>query len=127
MAPQRRALAAPRIDVRIAPAFRAAVRVAWLRAIARRVLAAEGRAARARGGIAVPAETRGGRWLTCWCTGCSTSWATTTNDQRTRGPCAGGRMRSWQVCLQRLALLKGSTAVYNGNEAQIPPDAGPWW
>ena len=53
MAPQRRALAAPRIDVRVAPAFRAAVRAAWLRAIARRVLAAEGVAARANVGIAV--------------------------------------------------------------------------
>jgi probable rRNA maturation factor len=34
-------VSAPRIDVRIAPAFRASVRVAWLRAMARRVLAAE--------------------------------------------------------------------------------------
>jgi probable rRNA maturation factor len=42
MAPQRHATLAPRIDVRIAPAFRAAVRAAWLRAVARRVLAAEG-------------------------------------------------------------------------------------
>ena len=53
MAPQRRALAAPRIDVRVAPAFRAAVRVAWLRAIARRVLAAEGVAGPAHVGIVV--------------------------------------------------------------------------
>jgi probable rRNA maturation factor len=41
MAPAQRALAGPRIDVRIAPAFRAAVRAAWLRAVARLVLAAE--------------------------------------------------------------------------------------
>jgi probable rRNA maturation factor len=53
MAPQRRALAAPRIDVRIAPAFRTAVRAAWLRAIARRVLAAESVAAPGRVGIVV--------------------------------------------------------------------------
>ena len=53
MAPQRRALAAPRIDVRIAPAFRTTVRAAWLRAIARRVLAAESVAAPGRVGIVV--------------------------------------------------------------------------
>jgi len=53
MAPQRRAPLAPRIDVRIAPPFRAAVRAAWLRAIARRVLAAEGVAAPAQVGIVV--------------------------------------------------------------------------
>ena len=41
MAPQRHATLAPRIDVRIAPPFRPAVRAAWLRAIARRALAAE--------------------------------------------------------------------------------------
>jgi len=41
MAPSQRAVAAPRIDVRIAPAFRASVRAAWLRAVARRALAAE--------------------------------------------------------------------------------------
>ena len=41
MAPGQRALAGPRIDVRIAPAFRASVRAAWLRAVARLVLAAE--------------------------------------------------------------------------------------
>jgi probable rRNA maturation factor len=41
MAPQRHATLAPRIDVRIAPAFRASVRAAWLRAVARLVLAAE--------------------------------------------------------------------------------------
>ena len=41
MAPQRHATLAPRIDVRVAPAFRASVRAAWLRAVARLVLAAE--------------------------------------------------------------------------------------
>ena len=41
MAPPQDAVAAPRIDVRIAPAFRASVRAAWLRAVARLVLAAE--------------------------------------------------------------------------------------
>ena len=41
MAPQRDATLTPRIDVRIAPPFRAAVRAAWLRAVARRALAAE--------------------------------------------------------------------------------------
>ena len=41
MAPAQRAVSAPRIDVRIAPPFRAAVRAAWLRAVARRALAAE--------------------------------------------------------------------------------------
>ena len=41
MAPQRHATLAPRIDVRIAPPFRPAVRAAWLRAVARLVLAAE--------------------------------------------------------------------------------------
>jgi len=41
MAPPQRAVAAPRIDVRIAPPFRAAVRAVWLRAVARRALAAE--------------------------------------------------------------------------------------
>jgi len=41
MAPVRRALRAPRIDVHIAPAFRASVQPAWLRAVARLVLAAE--------------------------------------------------------------------------------------
>jgi probable rRNA maturation factor len=51
MAPQRRPLAAPRIDVRIAPAFRAAVRVSWLRGIARRVLAAEGVTGSAQVGV----------------------------------------------------------------------------
>jgi len=53
MGPQRRALTAPCIDVRIAPPFRAAVRAAWLRAIARRVLAAEGVAGPAHLGIVV--------------------------------------------------------------------------
>ena len=53
MAPQQRALAAPRIDVRIASPFRAAVRAAWLRAIARQVLAAEGVAGPAHVGIVV--------------------------------------------------------------------------
>ncbi len=53
MAPQRRALAAPRIDVRIASPFRTTVRVAWLRVIARRVLAAEGVAGPAHVGIVV--------------------------------------------------------------------------
>jgi probable rRNA maturation factor len=53
MAPQRRALAAPRIDVRIAPPFRAAVRAALLGAIARQVLAAESVAAPAHVGIVV--------------------------------------------------------------------------
>jgi len=53
MAPQQHALAAPRIDVRIAPPFREAMRAAWLRAIARRVLAAEGVAAPAHVGIVV--------------------------------------------------------------------------
>jgi len=53
MASQRRAVTAPRIDVRIAPAFRAAVRAAWLRAVARGVLAAEGVAGPANVGIVV--------------------------------------------------------------------------
>ena len=53
MAPQRRLLAAPRIDVRIAPAFRAAVRVSWLRDIARRVLVAEGATGPAQVGVVV--------------------------------------------------------------------------
>ena len=53
MAPQGRALAATRIDVRIAPTFRAAVRSAWLRATARRVLAVEGVARLAQVGIVV--------------------------------------------------------------------------
>ena len=53
MAPQQRALAAPRIDVCVAPPFRAAVRAAWLRTIARRVLAAEGVAGPAHVGIVV--------------------------------------------------------------------------
>ena len=41
MAPSQRTVATRRIDVRIAPAFRASVRAAWLRAVARLVLAAE--------------------------------------------------------------------------------------
>jgi probable rRNA maturation factor len=53
MAPPQRALAAPRIDVRIAPPFRAAVRAAWLRSIARRVLAVEGVAGPAHLGIVI--------------------------------------------------------------------------
>ena len=53
MTPQRRAFLAPRIDVRIAPPFRAAVRAAWLRAVARGVLAAEGVAGPAQVGIVV--------------------------------------------------------------------------
>jgi len=56
MAPQQRALAAPRIDVRIAPTFRAEVRPAWLRAIARRALAAEGVTGPVQVGIAVTDE-----------------------------------------------------------------------
>jgi probable rRNA maturation factor len=53
MAPQRIAPAAPRIDVRIASPFRTTVRAAWLRAIARRVLAAEGVGGPAQVGIVV--------------------------------------------------------------------------
>ena len=53
MAPQRRLLAAPRIDVRIAPAFRAAVRASWLRSIARRALASEGATGLAQVGVVV--------------------------------------------------------------------------
>ena len=53
MAPQRRPLAARRIDVRIALAFRAAVRAPWLRAIARRVLMAQGVAGPVQVGIIV--------------------------------------------------------------------------
>jgi probable rRNA maturation factor len=53
MAPQRRPLAAQRIDVRIALAFRAAVRAPWLRAIARRVLMAQGVAGPVQVGIIV--------------------------------------------------------------------------
>jgi len=53
MAPQQRALAAPRIDVRIGQPFRAAVRAAWLRGVARRVLSAEDVAGPAHVGIAV--------------------------------------------------------------------------
>ena len=44
---------APRIDVRIAPPFRAAARAAWLRAIARCVLAAEDVVGPAQVGIVV--------------------------------------------------------------------------
>ena len=53
MTPPQRALAAPRIDVRIASPFRAAVRAAWLGAIARQVLAADSVAAPAHVGIVV--------------------------------------------------------------------------
>jgi probable rRNA maturation factor len=53
MAPQRRSLAAPRIDVRIASPFRTTVRAAWLRAIACQLLAAEGVAAPGRVGIVI--------------------------------------------------------------------------
>ena len=53
MAPQRRALLAPRVDVRVAPPFRAALRAAWLRAIARCVLAAEDVVGPAQVGIVV--------------------------------------------------------------------------
>jgi probable rRNA maturation factor len=53
MAPQQRALAASRIDIRIAPQFRTVVRAAWLRAIARQVLAAEGVGGPAHVGIVV--------------------------------------------------------------------------
>ena len=53
MAPQRIAPAAPRIDVRVAAPFRAAVRVAWLRAVARRALAAESVAGPVQVGVVV--------------------------------------------------------------------------
>ena len=53
MAPVRRALRAPRIDVRIAPAFRGSLQAAWLRAVARRVLEAEGAAEHAHVGVVV--------------------------------------------------------------------------
>jgi probable rRNA maturation factor len=53
MTPPQRALAAPRIDVRIAAPFRAALRAAWLRSIARRVLAAESVAGPAHVGIVI--------------------------------------------------------------------------
>jgi probable rRNA maturation factor len=53
MAPRRRGSPPPQIDVRIAPPFRTAVRPAWLRSIARRVLAAEHVAGPAQVGIVV--------------------------------------------------------------------------
>ena len=53
MTPPQRALAAPRIDVRIASPFRAAVRAAWLRSITRRVLAEEGVAGPAHVGVVI--------------------------------------------------------------------------
>ncbi len=53
MTPAQRAPAAPRIDVRIAPPFRTAVRAAWLRDVARRALAAESVAGPANVGIVV--------------------------------------------------------------------------
>lgn len=53
MAPRSRATTAPRVDVRIAPLFRTAVRAAWLRAIARRVLMVEGVARPAQVSIVV--------------------------------------------------------------------------
>jgi probable rRNA maturation factor len=53
MTPAQRAPAAPRIDVRVAPPFRVAVRAAWLRDVARRVLAAEGVAGPANVGIVI--------------------------------------------------------------------------
>jgi probable rRNA maturation factor len=53
MAPQRRAKPATRIDIRVAPPFRAAVRAPWLRDIARGVLASEHVAGPAQLGIVV--------------------------------------------------------------------------
>ena len=53
MAPQRIATTAPQIDVRVAAPFRAAVRAAWLRAVARRALAAGSVAGPAQVGILV--------------------------------------------------------------------------
>jgi probable rRNA maturation factor len=53
MAPPQRALTGPRIDVRIAPPFRAVVRAAWLRSLARRVLAAEGVVGPAHVGVVI--------------------------------------------------------------------------
>jgi probable rRNA maturation factor len=53
MTPRSRAPLAPRIDVRIAPPFRTAVRAAWLRAVARRTLEAEGVAGAVQAGVVV--------------------------------------------------------------------------
>ena len=53
MTPRSRAPLAPRIDVRIAPPFRTAVRAAWLRPVARAVLEAEGVAGAVQAGIAI--------------------------------------------------------------------------
>jgi len=53
MAPPQRALGVPRIDVRIAPPFRVAVRAPWLRDIARGVLELEHIAGPAQVGIVV--------------------------------------------------------------------------